>query len=281
MRKRDGSGPAPVLSRSRFRKSCASDRGRVLHRRKLSRVVACPPARSASPIRAAAPRKHRAMDVQCERCKAEYEFDDALISGRGTAVKCTNCGHQFKIRRASSELPEAVPDRWSVRTTEGRELVFTSLRELQKAIMARQVGRADALIRAARVRCALGGDHELGRSSRRRAENASASGPGRSRRRRIRAPRPRPESGRRSARGAPGVPHRSGALAPRLRSAGGPRRGSAPSRTRRRPPRRTRSRRPRCARASTRSALPTPVPRRRRRARCPARWAFSRTTAAS
>ena len=37
------------------------------------------------------------MDVQCERCKTEYEFDDALVSGRGTTVRCTNCGHQFKV----------------------------------------------------------------------------------------------------------------------------------------------------------------------------------------
>ena len=37
------------------------------------------------------------MDVRCSRCATEYEFDDALISERGTTVKCTNCGFQFKI----------------------------------------------------------------------------------------------------------------------------------------------------------------------------------------
>src|SRR5438270_6326261 len=84
------------------------------------------------------------MDVQCERCKAEYEFDDALVSARGTTVKCTSCGHQFKIRRPESGEG---PDRWAVRTQEGRDLVFTSLRELQKAILARQVSRADTLTR--------------------------------------------------------------------------------------------------------------------------------------
>lgn len=42
------------------------------------------------------------MYVQCERCQAEYEFDDALVSERGTTVKCTSCGHQFKIRRTAS-----------------------------------------------------------------------------------------------------------------------------------------------------------------------------------
>src|SRR5436189_6315351 len=91
----------------------------------------------------------RPMDVKCERCSTEYEFDDALVSGRGTTVKCTNCGHQFKIRRASEPAPGVATeqDRWVVRTTEGREVVFTSLRELQRAILAKQVGRADTLTR--------------------------------------------------------------------------------------------------------------------------------------
>ena len=37
------------------------------------------------------------MDVRCSRCGTEYDFDDALVSERGTTVKCTNCGHQFKV----------------------------------------------------------------------------------------------------------------------------------------------------------------------------------------
>ena len=105
-------------------------------------------------------RRQRAMDVQCERCKAEYEFDDALVSGRGTTVKCTGCGYQFKIRRGS-DRPDSTPDRWLVRTTEGRELIFTSLRELQKAILARQVGRADVLMRGEGQGRALGAISEL------------------------------------------------------------------------------------------------------------------------
>src|SRR5580658_9891446 len=84
------------------------------------------------------------MDVQCERCKTEYEFDDALVSGRGTTVKCTNCGFQFKIRPHGDALAH---ERWTIRTTDGRELVFTTLRELQRAITQRQVGRADSLSR--------------------------------------------------------------------------------------------------------------------------------------
>lgn len=84
------------------------------------------------------------MDVKCERCSTEYEFDDALVSGRGTTVKCTNCGHKFKIRRADGELAD---DYWNVTTGDGRTLVFTSLRELQRAIQGYLVERTDRLSR--------------------------------------------------------------------------------------------------------------------------------------
>ena len=84
------------------------------------------------------------MDVQCDRCKTEYEFDDALVSGRGTTVKCTNCGFQFKVHKQGSE---AVDDRWILRTSDHREIVYHALKELQKAILAKQVGRHDTLSR--------------------------------------------------------------------------------------------------------------------------------------
>jgi predicted Zn finger-like uncharacterized protein len=84
------------------------------------------------------------MDVQCERCRTEYEFDDALVSGRGTTVRCTSCGHQFKVRRFEDGAPAA--DRWTVRTAQGHDLTFFSLRDLQQAISSKRVGRSDVLI---------------------------------------------------------------------------------------------------------------------------------------
>ena len=84
------------------------------------------------------------MDVRCNRCGTEYEFDDALISERGTTVKCTNCGLQFKVYPSHHS---GGPERWVVRTVEGRELVFTSLRELQRGIADRKVGPGDMLTR--------------------------------------------------------------------------------------------------------------------------------------
>jgi predicted Zn finger-like uncharacterized protein len=90
------------------------------------------------------------MDVRCSRCGTEYDFDDALVSERGTTVKCTNCGHQFKVYPGGGG---GAPERWIVRKGSGRELVYTSLRDLQRAIAQRQVGPSDLLSR--------GGGHPL------------------------------------------------------------------------------------------------------------------------
>jgi predicted Zn finger-like uncharacterized protein len=99
------------------------------------------------------------MDVQCERCKTEYEFDDALVSGRGTTVRCTHCGHQFKVRGA--DTGDGAADQWLVRTTSGQRLTFLSLRELQRAILAKQVTKGDVLTRGAGAARALGDIAEL------------------------------------------------------------------------------------------------------------------------
>ncbi|MDP9001280.1 MAG: zinc-ribbon domain-containing protein, partial [Myxococcota bacterium] len=108
------------------------------------------------------------MDVQCERCKTEYEFDDALVSGRGTTVRCTHCGHQFKVRRTDGS--DTAGDRWVVQTGNGQELTFLTLRELQRAILAKQVARNDTLLLGEATLRPLGSITELepffqGRSS--------------------------------------------------------------------------------------------------------------------
>jgi predicted Zn finger-like uncharacterized protein len=85
------------------------------------------------------------MDVRCENCQTEYEFDDALVSARGTTVKCTQCGHQFKIQRRG----DPSQDRWLVTTSSGQELVFTSLAKLQRALLSGEVKGPDVLVRGA------------------------------------------------------------------------------------------------------------------------------------
>src|SRR5688500_6556489 len=39
------------------------------------------------------------MDVRCEKCQTEYELDEAKLKPGGVTVKCTTCGHMFRVRR--------------------------------------------------------------------------------------------------------------------------------------------------------------------------------------
>lgn len=53
------------------------------------------------------------MDVRCEKCQTEYELDESRLKPGGVTVKCTNCGHMFKIRKRASTnvgVPAAAPD---------------------------------------------------------------------------------------------------------------------------------------------------------------------------
>jgi predicted Zn finger-like uncharacterized protein len=45
------------------------------------------------------PSQNPGMDVRCEKCQTEYELDEARLKPGGVTVKCTHCGHMFKIRR--------------------------------------------------------------------------------------------------------------------------------------------------------------------------------------
>ena len=224
--------------------------------------------------------RQRAMDVQCERCKAEYDFDDALVSGRGTTVKCTGCGHQFKIRRGSERPDEAAPDRWLVRTTEGRELVFTSLRELAEGDPreeggARRCARARRRTRA-RTRADLGAGVVLRRSVRgfgrtRAAPRARDGAPATKTMAQLLGPRPEARC-RRMVSSRPPPPkasHECGAGAPRHRIDAVRRHRSHIRGT------------TRCAPASTRFVLPQRPQRSPRPARGPgsARSLRSRRTA--
>jgi predicted Zn finger-like uncharacterized protein len=118
------------------------------------------------------------MDVRCERCKTEYEFDDALVSGRGTTVRCNECGHQFKVRRA--DAAESPRDEWIVRGGDGRAVTFLTLRELQQAILSKHVRRSDVLERSGSTPRVLGSIPGLepffeGRTSSRPSTEAAAA----------------------------------------------------------------------------------------------------------
>lgn len=99
------------------------------------------------------------MDVSCTRCGTEYEFDDALISERGTNVRCTQCGYQFKV--FPTKLATVGPDEWIVLTGLGRRIVYRSLRELQNGIVKGDVAREDLLARGSKPPRPLGSIAEL------------------------------------------------------------------------------------------------------------------------
>src|SRR5690606_8670268 len=86
------------------------------------------------------------MDVRCGLCGTEYDFDDALISERGTTVQCTECGFQFKVY---PEQPLSGVERWLVRSGSGAgwEREYTTLKDLQQAIRQGDIGPADLLSR--------------------------------------------------------------------------------------------------------------------------------------
>jgi predicted Zn finger-like uncharacterized protein len=83
------------------------------------------------------------MDVTCDRCKAEYEFDEALLGEKGTTVKCSACGHVFRVMPPDREVGRAqLRLRYA---KDGSVQNLGSLRELQQRIRAGEVSLDDEL----------------------------------------------------------------------------------------------------------------------------------------
>jgi len=104
------------------------------------------------------------MDVRCDRCQTEYELDESRLTDAGVAVKCTNCGNVFKVKRVSvppgvaaphvlGESHAAVapvlgapaPRVWNVQRYDGSTLTLNDLTELQRAVVERQVAPDDGV----------------------------------------------------------------------------------------------------------------------------------------
>jgi predicted Zn finger-like uncharacterized protein len=110
----------------------------------------------------------RRMDVTCNRCGTVYEFEEGLISTTGTTVKCTQCGHLFKVHRPSP-LPPAgglhgiaiEPSRWRVRRVDGSTHTLDSLADLSNLINAGQFGADDEISRTGQIWKRLGEIAEL------------------------------------------------------------------------------------------------------------------------
>jgi predicted Zn finger-like uncharacterized protein len=101
------------------------------------------------------------MDVICNRCGTEYDFEDALVSPRGTTVKCTQCGHLFKIQRVEDATVASLSSHWTVRTNDGGTRTLPDLSELPRMVREGSVGRDDELSRTGQIWRRLGDIEEL------------------------------------------------------------------------------------------------------------------------
>ena len=120
---------------------------------------------------------NHSMDVRCERCRAQYVFDDAQVTEAGLTVQCSNCGHLFRVKKKalvvtvpvrpgeSTEVPAIVAPalsaattpapphpgasaekrEWRVRQANGNVFTFKELTTLQKWIVERKVSRDDEI----------------------------------------------------------------------------------------------------------------------------------------
>jgi predicted Zn finger-like uncharacterized protein len=101
------------------------------------------------------------MDVTCERCDTEYEFDETLLSGRGTSVKCTNCGHVFKVYATARADEDRSASTWRLRLEGGSIDTIDSLRELQRRIGSGELTPEDQIARGEEEWKTLGSIPEL------------------------------------------------------------------------------------------------------------------------
>ena len=89
------------------------------------------------------------MEVTCSRCGTDYEFEETLISQRGTTVKCTGCGHLFKVfQHDDPGADQDPPPAWSVRLQSGKIERLDSLESLTRRITEGLYQRNDEISRS-------------------------------------------------------------------------------------------------------------------------------------
>ncbi|MBI5511250.1 MAG: zinc-ribbon domain-containing protein [Deltaproteobacteria bacterium] len=104
------------------------------------------------------------MDVRCERCNSEYEFEDARVPDTGLSVKCSTCGNVFRVFRAGSAFGPAatgVAQDWTIRQVNGNVFTFRELTTLQRWIVERKVSRDDVISKTGKQWKRLGDIAEL------------------------------------------------------------------------------------------------------------------------
>ncbi len=91
------------------------------------------------------------MNVVCEKCKAVYELDPAQIQGASVRVKCSSCGHLFRVYKNQAQennetkkAPELLKD-WIIRHSDGATSQVPDLATLQKWVVEGKVHRLDEM----------------------------------------------------------------------------------------------------------------------------------------
>ncbi|MCA9582070.1 MAG: zinc-ribbon domain-containing protein [Myxococcales bacterium] len=97
------------------------------------------------------------MDVTCDRCGTEYEFDETLVTAKGTNVKCTNCGFVFRVFLHDGNGAKT----WSIRQADGKTVTLASLRDLQQLIATGELTPTDQISRSGEAWKPLGDIAEL------------------------------------------------------------------------------------------------------------------------
>jgi predicted Zn finger-like uncharacterized protein len=128
------------------------------------------------------------MEVRCERCRAQYVFADDQVGEHGLTVRCSNCGHLFKVKkkamvvtlpvnaeeggtavsatdgqRAASAPVTPDPERkdWSLRQPAGQIYAFKDMSTLHRWIVERKAHREDEISRSGEPWRRLGSIPEL------------------------------------------------------------------------------------------------------------------------
>jgi predicted Zn finger-like uncharacterized protein len=125
------------------------------------------------------------MDVCCENCGTEYDFDEAQLRGAASKVKCTRCGFQFKVYRRMADAPDAArrevgPAGWMLRSPEGNLHRVADVGTLRAWILEGRVGRDFELSDDGILWRAVGEVTELGATFQQREQLASRGGTERS-----------------------------------------------------------------------------------------------------
>jgi len=100
------------------------------------------------------------MDVRCDKCDSEYELDDTRVTTQGVNVKCTSCGHVFRVTKAAPTRGAITGD-WMIRGAGGQVFKFKELTTLQRWIVERRVTRDDEISKTGETWKRLGDILEL------------------------------------------------------------------------------------------------------------------------